>query len=269
MQKIKLQQYIPIESRIHQLRPQIKLIAVLLNLWIASAVQTLPALFLATVGLVLMLALTKIPWQNYFRVIKRIKWLVLFLLILNLFFRQQGVVILAVGPLEVYSGAIGQSIKVGFQLLYMMLTAAWFMYTTTPLQLISGIEWFLKPLQKIGVKTERPILVVFIIFRFIPILVQDFEQLQFAQASRGAHIYQGSLLQRMQSLPALLVPLFETALFHAQQNAKMLLARKYDNFHCWEVMNQESKKLSEIQLIVQNFTIILGVYWLNYQGLLL
>lgn len=268
MRQIKLQQYIPIESRIHQLRPQIKIIVIFLNLWIILAVQSVPALIVALSGLTLMLALTKIPWQNYWFVVKRIKWLLLFLVVLNLLFRKQGVVLWDFGFWQLYSGAIGQSIQVGSQLLYMMLTAAWFMYTTTPLQLISGIEVLLTPLKKLGVRTERPVLVVFIIFRFIPILLQDFEQLQFAQASRGAHIYRGSLFQRMHALPALLIPLFETALFHAQQNAKMLVARRYDQFQFGQIDDQKKGNLSELQVIVQNFTILLGIYWFNYQGVL-
>ncbi|MGL4623616.1 MAG: energy-coupling factor transporter transmembrane component T family protein [Culicoidibacterales bacterium] len=269
MKHIKLQQYIPSDSYIHHLQPQIKLMLVILNLWIVFAVQSITALAIALFGLFLMLLMTKVPWKNYFVIVKRIRWLLLFLITLNLIFLKQGVVLFSIGSWSVYTGAIEQSIQVGFQLIYMMLTAAWFMYTTTPLALISGLEWLLIPVKKLGIKTEKTVLVLFIIFRYIPILFQDFEELQFAQASRGAHIYQGSLFQRMQALPSLLVPLFETALFHAQQNAKMLLARKYDNFHYWHVSEKESKKLIEILVIAQNLIILIGVYWFNYQGFLL
>ncbi|MGL4952797.1 MAG: energy-coupling factor transporter transmembrane component T family protein [Culicoidibacterales bacterium] len=267
MKMLKLEQYIPTGSRIHQLEPHVKILLFGIYITMMLMVQSVLALCVAMFGLGLLIIQTKIPWQNYWKVIKRIKWLVAFLFGLNILFLQQGIVLIELGSFQVYSGAIQQSIQISFQLVYMMVISAILLYTTTPLQLMSGIEWFLTPLKKMGIQTEQFLLILFIIFRFIPILLTDFEQLQFAQASRGAYIYEGNLAQRLKAFPSLLVPLFETSLFHAQQTAKMLIARKYDQFSNFKALNISKNKLNKNYLFLQAISIYLVFIWSNYQGI--
>ncbi|MGL5530729.1 MAG: energy-coupling factor transporter transmembrane component T family protein [Culicoidibacterales bacterium] len=269
MKMLKLQQYIPTGSLIHQLQPQTKIIIFCLNVLTMLLVQSVPALCVAIASLGLLMFQTKVPWQNYWKVVKRIKWLVGFLIVINVLFLHQGVVVAEFAGFQVYSGAFQQSVKVGFQLSYMMITAAILLYTTTPLQLMSGIDWLLKPIKKIGIKTERFMLILFIIFRFIPILLTDFEQLQFAQASRGAYIYEGNLWQRLKAFPALFVPLFEISLFHAQQTAKMLISRKYDQFSNFQPLIVSGRNFKKNYLFLQVLGSILLIIWFNYQGFLL
>lgn len=265
---MQLYRYIAGQSIFHRLRPQIKILLCLCSFFIMFSVRSLPAMYVASIGLCVCLWQTRIPFKLYGQFILRLKWLFLFLAILYLFFLQQGEIILQTTWITIYSGALAQIIRVSFQLTYMMLTAAWLMYTTTPLELIIGIESYLLPLKRFGIKTERVLLLLFIVFRFIPILFSDFEELRYAQASRGAHIYEGNLQKRIQALPALFVPLFRATLTHATRNAKMLVARRYDCFSNFKINAKYLKKIIEYGIILEFIAILLAVLWFNYEGFL-
>lgn len=267
MKVLKLHQYIPTNSVIHNLKPELKLMLFVLQFIMMFSVQSLPAMLCAIVGLIVFVWQTKVPLAQYGKLLSRLKWLFTFLVVMNLFFYQQGVVLLDWSFITIYSGAIQQTLRICFQLSFMMIAAGWMMYTTTPLQLMSGIDWYLRPLQYVGVKTEKMMLILFIVFRFIPILLQDLEQLQYAQASRGAYIYNGNLRQRLQAFPSLLIPLFESALAHGQQNAKMLIARRYDNFQKFQPLMINSSKMMSVLVILQHFMAIFVIFWFNFQGI--
>lgn len=99
--------------------------------------------------------------------------------------------------------------------------------TTTPVALAEGVMLLLKPLRRLGLPVEEFGLMTLVALRFIPVLVQETEQLIKAQMSRGADFTTGSLAQRARRLGTLLVPLVQGALRRAEGLSAALEARGY------------------------------------------
>ena len=80
--------------------------------------------------------------------------------------------------------------------------------TTTSTEINQAIKCFLHPLERFGVPTHDIATVVSIALRFIPVSIDEFQQLRAAQTSRGADFDTGGLLARIRSWTTVLVPLF-------------------------------------------------------------
>ena len=88
--------------------------------------------------------------------------------------------------------------------------------------------------------------------RFIPVLIQEAEQLMKAQMSRGADFTTGSLGERIRRLGTLLVPLVEGALRRAGNLSSALEARGYGT-------TGQATLLHEGQLRLADWAVLLGV----------
>lgn len=99
--------------------------------------------------------------------------------------------------------------------------------TTTPVALAEGIVLLLRPLRRLRLPVEEFGLMTLVSLRFVPVLVQETEQLIKAQISRGADFSTGSLATRVRRLGTLLVPLVQGALRRAEGLSSALEARGY------------------------------------------
>ena len=99
--------------------------------------------------------------------------------------------------------------------------------TTTPVALAEGIMLLMRPLRIVRLPVDEFGLMTLISLRFIPVLVQEAEQLIKAQISRGADFTVGSPAARVRRLGTLLVPLVQGALRRAENLATALEARGY------------------------------------------
>ena len=85
----------------------------------------------------------------------------------------------------------------------------------------------MRPLRLFRLPVDEFGLMTLISLRFIPVLVQEAEQLIKAQISRGADFTMGSPAARVRRLGTLLVPLVQGALRRAENLATALDARGY------------------------------------------
>ncbi len=99
--------------------------------------------------------------------------------------------------------------------------------TTTPVALSEGIVLLLRPLRWIGLPADEFGLMTLVSLRFVPVLMQELNQLMKAQISRGASFSTGSLTARIQGIATLLAPLLQGALRRADNLASALEARGY------------------------------------------
>ncbi len=136
--------------------------------------------------------------------------------------------ILQLGPLNgTYGGAWlvvtslgGLLILYGFSLVLTM--------TTTPVAFVEGMMLLLSPLRRFKLPVDDFALMTLLALRFIPTLFEEIEQLNKAQAARGADMTSGTLRQRLQSLSMLFVPLVRSSLRRASELATALEARGYE-----------------------------------------
>lgn len=159
---------------------------------------------------------------------------------------------LSVGPVVVTYDGIWFVISFGAIFLLLYLGSLTLTLTTTPVALAEGIMLLLRPFRRLGVPVEEFGLMTLVSLRFIPVLIQEAEQLMKAQMSRGADFTTGSLGERIRRLGSLLVPLVEGALRRADNLSSALEARGYGT-------TGEATLLHEGRLRLADWAVLLGV----------
>lgn len=134
---------------------------------------------------------------------------------------------LPIGPIVVTYDGIWFTISFTAIFLLLYLGSITLTLTTSPVALAEGIVLLLRPLRRLRMPVEEFGLMTLISLRFVPVLVQETEQLVKAQISRGADFTTGSLAARVRRLGTLLVPLVQGALRRAEGLSSALEARGY------------------------------------------
>ena len=99
--------------------------------------------------------------------------------------------------------------------------------TTKPIDLSNAIEWILKPLELIKIKTSIFAMMLSIALRFIPTLFNETEKILKAQASRGVDFKESSLTKQVIQIVSLLIPMFVISIKRASDLADAMEARGY------------------------------------------
>ncbi len=132
-----------------------------------------------------------------------------------------------IGPLTItYTGVwtIGNS----FVFLLVLFTSSLLVtMTTSPVALIEGLTILLTPLRRLKLPVDDFALMALIALRFIPTLQEEIELLIKAQTARGADLSSGTLIERLQSLSMLFIPLIQSILRRAAELGTALEARGY------------------------------------------
>lgn len=132
-----------------------------------------------------------------------------------------------VGPIVVTYDGIWFVISFAAIFLLLYLGSLMLTLTTTPVALAEGMVLLLRPLRRLRLPVDEFGLMTLVALRFIPVLMQETEQLIKAQISRGADFTTGSLFARIRRIGTLLVPLLQGALRRADGLSSALESRGY------------------------------------------
>lgn len=135
--------------------------------------------------------------------------------------------VVSIGPVVVTYDGIWFTISLTAIFLLLYLGSMTLTLTTTPVALAEGILLLLRPLRRLGLPVDEFGLMTLVALRFIPVLLQEAEQLVKAQLSRGADFTSGSLPSRVRALGSLLVPMLQGALRRAEGLSAALESRGY------------------------------------------
>jgi len=124
--------------------------------------------------------------------------------------------------------------------------------TTTPVALAEGIVLLLRPLKALRLPVDEFGLMTLVALRFVPVLVDETEQLIKAQISRGAELTTGSIGARVRGISTLLVPLVQGALRRAEALSWAFESRGYG-------VSSGATLLHEGQLRVPDWLVLAGV----------
>ena len=229
-QKASLGQFLPGESPLHKLTPQIKLAGVMvLTVGLLFTSALLGSLF--GLIMVMILGLTgKIPVRFLFRNIKPILPFLLIIAVMQLFFTTagDGEIIAQWKRFTLTRAGLFNGLSVFLRFFALMGLLTLFTAVTPSREIGHGTENLTAPLAKIGFPAHAFSLIITITFRFIPILTGEAENLMKAQASRGALIGMGrNPVKKILSYLPLLVPLFISSLQRAEQLAEAMEARGF------------------------------------------
>jgi len=225
--KLTLGQFLPGDSVVHRLDPRTKILLMVAYIVLVFLVQKVavflvPALFV--VGTVL---LAKVPMHYLGSSLKPIKFLLVFMFVINLFFTQGETVLIEWWVLRITKESLRQAIFITLRLLLLVAGTSLLTLTTSPIALTDGIEKLFQPLARFGFPAHELAMMMTIALRFIPTLMEEVERIQKAQMARGADFTSGNLIARAKSMIPILVPLFVSAFRRADELALAMESRCY------------------------------------------
>ncbi|MCL0050781.1 energy-coupling factor transporter transmembrane protein EcfT [Dehalococcoidia bacterium] len=218
----KLGQYIPGSSPVHRLDPRVKIAAVML---VSITVLRADA-FIVVAVTILLAGITFIARLSLAHLLRAVRPLVIFfalIFLVHLFFTPGTPIPL---PLATYEG-LYRGVLLTWRFVFLILSAAILTMTTLPSELISGLEWCLRPLRPLGIPSHDVAVMVSIVLRFVPTLLQELDQIKEAQMARGADFKAGNLLARMKRVSSLVIPLIRNSILRAEELAIGMEGRGY------------------------------------------
>ena len=227
LKDITLGQYFPGKSPVHLLDPRTKLIMLvvyIVALFMASGWVSYGVMF---AFLAIVIKISTIPVKSIVKGMKPLVMILVFTGILNLFFTQDGTVLVNFGMVTITTGGLTRAIFMTIRILMLITCTFLLTYTTSPIALTDGLEALMKPLNAIKVPVHELSMMMCIALRFIPTLIEETDKIMCAQKARGADFENGSLMDRAKALIPILVPLFISAFRRADELATAMECRCY------------------------------------------
>ena len=224
---ITIGQYYPAKSLLHRLDPRVKLVSTLLYLISLFLFKSISGYLVATIFLVSIIRLSKVPLSYIVKGLKPIVMLLMITVLFNLFLTREGEVLVHVWIFTVTERGLRTAVFMAIRLIYLIIGSSLMTFTTTPNELTDGLEDLLKPLSKLRVPVHEVAMMMSIALRFIPILLEETDKIMKAQIARGADLESGNMIQRARNMIPILVPLFVSAFRRANDLAMAMEARCY------------------------------------------
>ena len=224
---ITLGQYFPGNSAIHRLDPRTKLLGMIAYIVIVFLVTKTPVFIIPALFAAMCIYLARVPFGYVIRSLKPIRFLLVFMFIVNLFMVRTGKTVIAFWIISITDEAIKQSVYITLRLVLLLVGTSLMTLTTTPIALTDGLERLLMPLSKIYFPAHELAMMMTIALRFIPTLIEEADKIMKAQMARGADFESGNLIKRAKNMIPILVPLFVSAFRRADELAMAMESRCY------------------------------------------
>lgn len=220
-------QYWPEDSLVHAMDPRVKFILSLVLMAAVFCVTTPLSMAVAALFVAGFYAASRIPLLQAVRAIGPLLVLVVLTALLNVLFVQGGEVYFELGIICISEKGLQSAAFIGCRLLLLLLGMSLLTLTTTTLDITAAFERLLAPLARLGVPAHELGMILGIALRFLPQFMTELGVIYRAQKSRGAHFNANPFNGGIQSLTALLIPLFTSAFRHAETLSCAMEARCY------------------------------------------
>ena len=226
MRDITIGQYYPVDSVIHSLDPRSKMMSVFLYIVALFLVKN-PLWYLLFLAITLAeFRLARVPFGYFLKGLRG----VIILLLFTFFFRMvatPGELIAQFWIFEITREGLIKGTQLASRIALMITEASLLSYTTTPKELAGGLTKAFSPLKKIGLRTDEIAIMIMIAFRFIPVMLEEANNLMDAQASRGVEFENCSVFTKTKNVFTLLMPLFIGSIERSGDLAMAMEARGY------------------------------------------
>ncbi|MEE1037490.1 MAG: energy-coupling factor transporter transmembrane component T [Oscillospiraceae bacterium] len=227
LKDITLGQYFPGNSPIHRLDPRTKLIMLVVYIVALFLAKSWISYALMLAFLAVVIKVSTIPLKSILKGMKPLVMILVFTGILNLFFTQEGPVLVDFWIITITLGGLTRAVFMMLRILMLITGTFLLTYTTSPISLTDGLESLMGPLKKIKVPVHELSMMMCIALRFIPTLIEETDKIMCAQKARGADFETGSIIDRAKALIPILVPLFIGAFRRADELATAMECRCY------------------------------------------
>ena len=227
LKDITLGQYFPGNSVIHRLDPRTKLIMLVVYIVALFLAKSWITYGIMLAFLVFAIKVSTIPVKSILKGMKPLVLILVFTGVLNLFFTQEGPVLVDFWIITITLGGLTRAIFMMARIMMLITCTFLLTYTTSPISLTDGLEALMNPLKKIKVPVHELSMMMCIALRFIPTLIEETDKIMCAQKARGADFENGSIVDRAKALVPILVPLFIGAFRRADELATAMESRCY------------------------------------------
>ena len=227
MRDITLGQFVAGDSVIHRLDPRTKIGMMLLYIVMTFLVKQIYFLAIPFAYLIIELLLSGISLRYLVNALKPIRFLLIIMFLLNLFFTSGEHVWVDFGIWQLTGEAVLQSCFITLRIILLVAGASMLTLTTSPISLTDGIERLLSPLKIVRFPAHELAMMMTIALRFVPTLLDESEKIRNAQMSRGADFESGNVFKRVKSMIPILIPLFVSSFRKADDLATAMESRCY------------------------------------------
>ncbi len=265
MKDVTFGQYYPINSFVHKMDARVKILLSIAYIVAVFMVKSFHFLgFLACFLFVVIATIfSKVPFLKVLKSIKAILFFIVLSAILQLFFNNDGEVLLDLSFIKITNLGLLNAGFIIARISLVVLGASLLTYTTSPVEIADGIESLLKPLKYIKFPVHEFALIMSIALRFIPTLLDETDRIIKAQKARGADFESGNIFKRAKALIPVLIPLLISSFRRADELADAMDARCYSG-------SKNRTKYKKMKLSYRDFIgtifmagLIVGVVFLN------
>ncbi len=222
--RMTLGQYLPGDSMVHATDPRVKLFLMGFGIAAAFRVDTPLGLELFLLVCISLSLLSQVPFGRLLKGLAPFFWLFLFTALLHVFMTPGD----AVGWLpHATRQGLHNGVRVGCQLVFSIWLSTLMTLTTSPLDMVWAMEWYMGPLKYLKVPVEDIALLIMLAIRFIPLLFEETDRILKAQKARGVDLESGGILKKLKSLVPVFVPLLHSVFRRADDLAVALTLRGY------------------------------------------
>lgn len=214
-------------SIIHRIDPRVKVASTVALSLLTFQAGWMDACLISLLLLTVMRA-SRLEFARMLRALRPLALFAVLFFLLHLFFTD-GTALLSLPSLHIRITREGlfRGSMVAWQFAALVLSGAILSMTTTPSELIGGLEKLLSPLKYLGLPTQEIAVMAAMALRFMPTLMDEFDRIRMAQAARGADLRQGGPLRRAKIAMSMSVPLMISAFRRADELADAMEARGY------------------------------------------
>ncbi len=225
--RVSIGRYYSAASPIHALDPRTKIVIAIAFMLSCLAVSDAMGLALAGGFALIAIVLARVPVASVLAQLRPVAFFLVVTSLFNLFFVHTGNELLALGAVRIATGGVEAAVLYTLRFLFLLLMGSLLMLTTQPMALTDAAERLLAPLSRLGLPISEGMLVLSIALRFVPTLGEDARAIANAQIARGAKLEGGRFRDRISAFIPLAVPLFSSAVRHADRLACAMEARCY------------------------------------------
>ncbi len=277
MLSISLGKYSFSSSLIHRLDARFKLFAMIVLMVIVFIPMQTTFMDFTVYGVLfififIIMGIAKIRFISLLKMLKPMTFMMLFLLVINLFVIRYGNP-LKIFSLVIYDEALYLTLYTFLRITLMLSFSLILTSTTKPMDLTYAFEWFFHPLSYIKFPVHVIAMIMSLALRFIPTLLEETEIIMKAQASRGVDFKNGHLKEKIKAIISLFIPLLASSLQKSFDLAEAMEVRGYNpdgKRTRYRVMKFHYQDLLSLLFIVVLLVgvILISIFKINFYGVL-
>lgn len=260
---ITLGQFFPGASVVHKMDARMKVVLTMAFIVIIFLCRNFFSLLLMALFLVLVNAVSRIPFKVVRKSMKPLVVIILFTAILNLLYTDDGRTLVEFWVIKITDQGVQTAVFMAVRIIALIVVSSLMTYTTSPTELTDAIERLMSPLKVIKVPVHSIAMMMTIALRFIPTLIEEIERIMNAQKARGADMQSGNLFKRAKALVPVLIPLFVSSFRRASDLAFAMECRCYTGGEGRTRMKQMKLALRDYAALVIMCVLLTGVILLN------